>query len=656
MTIAYNVAINGLRAAQKAMELIGTNISYAGAEGYHRQELLLSPMERFVLRDNVDMHGPIIKDIARMMDSLLETEIYRQTPIMSQLDKELSALQTIESTFGPVDSEGIGTALNNFFNALTELSTTPDSAAYQNSVIWNAEDLVVQFHSLSTFLISIGEHIDLEAETAVTEVNKLVAEIADLNREIQTIALSGGNTNMLKDQRDQAATELARLVDATVHVYDPKLGLINVTAWGTALVLGGDYTEIEVDQVEGDKLGISVKDAGYFRTDLRGGELGALLELKNVLISDIRDRLDLLAGQLVNEFNEIHLEGIGPAGSFSTLSGESVPDTTLDQWDATIQAGSFYIRQIDSSGTITIHEVTVDPAVDTAAAIAARIDALDADLEAQVASSRLQIWTLNGDKFDFVPGLSLDDSGLTGSAAPEAEGRFEGSATDTFTCKIVGNGDVGVTAGLTLEVRNGLGELVTNPIDIGKVDEKGYSPGTMVDLGNGIRVAIGPGDVVDGETFTILAIADSDETGFLAAAGMNTFFSGESASNIEVRDEIKDNHDLLATSLSDGSGNANAVRLADLRETSMSALGDLSFTDYHRRTVLDIAQGVSTRKARQTSMDKIMQQLKNQWDRASGVDINEEAAKLLAFERMYQAIARFIGSQNQSIQYLMDYV
>jgi flagellar hook-associated protein 1 FlgK len=652
MTIAYNIAINGLRAAQQAIELIGTNISYAGAEGYHRQELRLAPMERFVLRDNIEMQGPLIRDIARMMDSLLETEIYRQQPIMAQLEKELSTLETVESTLGEVNSEGIGTGLNNFFNALTALSTAPDNPAYQNTVVWNADALVSQFHNLSTFLTDLDEHIRLEADAVVVEVNNLVQEIAELNREIQTIALRGANTNMLEDQRDQAATELARLVDADIEIYDTALGLANVTAWGTALVLGTDYTELEVEQVDGDKLGISIKDANYFRTDFRGGKLGGLLELKNVLISDTRDRLDLLAKQIIDQVNEIHVAGVGPGGAFTDLSGTTVPSTTLDEWDATIQAGSFYIRQTDSGGTITVHEVTVDPAADTATTIAAKIDALDADLEAEVASSRLRIWGLNGDKFDFVPGMTLTN-GLGGSAVPSAEGRFTGSTTDTFTCKIIGTGDVGVTGNLRLEVRDGAAQLVTS-IDIGE----GYEPGKMTELGNetGIRIAISAGSVVDAETFTIEAIADSDETGFLAAAGMNTFFSGRTATNIEVRDDIKSDPTRLATSLSDGSGNDNALRLADLQETSISALGDMSFADYHRRTVLTIGQGVAARKARQMSMDKVLQQLKNQWDRVSGVDINEEAAKLLAFERMYQAVARFISAQNQSLQYLMDSV
>jgi flagellar hook-associated protein FlgK len=52
----------------------------------------------------------------------------------------------------------------------------------------------------------------------------------------------------------------------------------------------------------------------------------------------------------------------------------------------------------------------------------------------------------------------------------------------------------------------------------------------------------------------------------------------------------------------------------------------------------------------------LAQQLANQREAASGVDINQEAAKLLVFERMFQAMAKFIGAQDRAMQTLMDVV
>ena len=41
----FSIGLSGLRAAEQAISLIGTNIANATTEGYHRQELRLSPIE-----------------------------------------------------------------------------------------------------------------------------------------------------------------------------------------------------------------------------------------------------------------------------------------------------------------------------------------------------------------------------------------------------------------------------------------------------------------------------------------------------------------------------------------------------------------------------------------------------------------------------------
>ena len=40
---SYSIGITGINAAQKAFEIIGNNIANAATEGYHRQELKLTP-------------------------------------------------------------------------------------------------------------------------------------------------------------------------------------------------------------------------------------------------------------------------------------------------------------------------------------------------------------------------------------------------------------------------------------------------------------------------------------------------------------------------------------------------------------------------------------------------------------------------------------
>jgi len=649
----YSIGISGLNVAQAMIDMIGTNIANAATDGYHRQELKITPVESDSAGSNMVTAGPVVQGIRRMIDSLLEQEIVRQQPIAGQNDKELETLQTIESVLGQVDSNGLGSALGSFFNSLTTLTTRPDNAGLREQTVWTADSLAGQFHNIAGLLSDIRSRVYSEAQTMIDRVNKLGSEIAHLNSEIQLVEIKAGNANPLRDQRDQSIKELAKLVDVKIEIADPRLDLVNVISGGTPLVLNGTSTPLEVDYVDGQDIGVSVAGAHYYSSDLPGGQLGGLLSVANKILPKLSDSLDLLARQVIDRVNELQVQGVGTAGSFTTLTGERLGNGTLENWNADIQPGSFYIRITDAAGNETVHEVAVDPSTDTAAAIRDRINTLaPTALAADLVDSSLQLRALNGAKFDFIPTVTVDAGGLGGPdpAQPSVSGTYSGQDSDTFTCTVGGSGQVGVTDGLTVEVRNSAGDLV-GALNVGS----GYAAGDPLELGSGLRMAISSGTLNDGESFSLTARAESDETGFLAAAGLNTFFSGNSAATIAVRDEMKADSGRLATSRgTDGSDNENIRRLAALTQAALPALDGMTMDEFHRRIVLSVGQDVSVRQARQVSMDKIAQQLANQRDTISGVDINEEAAKMLSSQNLFQAMSRFIGIQNKSIEYLMS--
>jgi hypothetical protein len=75
----------------------------------------------------------------------------------------------------------------------------------------------------------------------------------------------------------------------------------------------------------------------------------------------------------------------------------------------------------------------------------------------------------------------------------------------------------------------------------------GYAAGDVVELNSGIRISVGMGQLNDGDSFEVEAFATTDTSGFLAAAGMNAFFSGSSASEMRVSSDIIDAPDRIAT-------------------------------------------------------------------------------------------------------------
>ena len=123
-------------------------------------------------------------------------------------------------------------------------------------------------------------------------------------------------------------------------------------------------------------------------------------------------------------------------------------------------------------------------------------------------------------------------------------GIYTGSENQTFTFTAVGNGSVG-NGTLQLEVRDGAGQLV-DTLNIGS----GYAAGDTLDFDNGFKIALGAGDVNNGDSFEVDAFANTDTSGLLSAIGINTFFAGDDASSITLSDNVLDSPGRIATAIS----------------------------------------------------------------------------------------------------------
>jgi flagellar hook-associated protein 1 FlgK len=136
---------------------------------------------------------------------------------------------------------------------------------------------------------------------------------------------------------------------------------------------------------------------------------------------------------------------------------------------------------------------------------------------------------------------------------------------------------------------------------------------------------------------------------------MNTFFSGRNASDIAVCSDISDTPGQIAVATGpDMTDNTNASRLAGLRDQTISDLDSLTPGEYYRRLVTDIGLDLSVRQVSQENIEVIVQNLANQQSEISGVDINDEAAKMLVFEQMFKAMAKYLNTVQSSLSTIME--
>lgn len=653
----YSIGINGLNAAERALDVIGNNIANVATEGYHRQRIEFSPADSTLEGQLLFGTGVDVDGVTRMIDSFLDQEITRQYSSLEQVERELATLQTVESALGELSTEqsGLNAAIDRFFSSLRDLSAHPGDGTWQNQVVSDAGAMASQFRTLGEFLTKLDAQLQLETQNSVETINALTSQIAQLNGRIQQVEIGGGTANNLRDQRDQLISDVAALI--SVETQSRPYGVVDVIIAGMPVVMGTTTVELEAGLNDSSEMGISVKGAGDYTTSISGGSVGGLLALKNTLVSDVRTKLDAVATAIIQNINQYHVQGVGSSGSFTSLAGWSMSSENPADYGSSVIDGNIYIRVTNTStGAVTRNTIAVDVSADSLSSIATDISAITG-LNATVVNSKLNISAEANYKFDFLPAVlsSPTASTLSGSSPTiSVSGIYDGSANDTFTFTVSGTGAVG-NGNLQLVVTDGSANTVAT-LNVGS----GYVSGEALEVGNGIKIALttgplGAGSLNDSETFAVDAFADTDTSGLLAAVGMNAFFFGSAAEDIAVCSSISASPALVATSIGpDMNDNANALKLAGVQNEAISSLGSVTCSEYYRQLVTDVGLKVSMRDVQRDNAEQIVKNLESRRNDVSGVDINQEAAELLIYQQMFAAMAKYIATVQSSMASLME--
>ncbi len=148
-----------------------------------------------------------------------------------------------------------------------------------------------------------------------------------------------------------------------------------------------------------------------------------------------------------------------------------------------------------------------------------------------------------------------------------------------------------------------------------------------------------------------------DSSGALSALGINTFFVGDSASNISVRNELTKDSRFLAVSLDGpGSGARNALALTDAFTKGQSQLDGLSLQENYESFVARTAQDINSQQTITDGLQNFRNALEARHLGISGVSLDEEAANLLLYQRAFQASSRVISVANELFDTLVNIV
>lgn len=145
-----------------------------------------------------------------------------------------------------------------------------------------------------------------------------------------------------------------------------------------------------------------------------------------------------------------------------------------------------------------------------------------------------------------------------------------------------------------------------------------------------------------------------DTSGTLAALGINTFFSGIDAASLNVDATLQRDPRLFAASLGGiGTDANNAAALTTFLDRPLDSLDGDTILNLRDRIVSEVTESSSAISAAAEGYRSYEASLRGKQLAISGVNIDEEAVKLMTFQRSFQASARFISTINELLDTLV---
>ena len=147
----------------------------------------------------------------------------------------------------------------------------------------------------------------------------------------------------------------------------------------------------------------------------------------------------------------------------------------------------------------------------------------------------------------------------------------------------------------------------------------------------------------------------NDTSGALAALGIGTFFTGTSVRNIGVNADVRQDPAKFAASKGGvGNDTGNAIELAAFIDRPIVARDGASIGVLYNRLVGETTQGSTIAQADAAGANVFEMTLRGQRLAISGVNLDEEAVKMIAYQYAFTASAKFIATLNELFGILVN--
>ena len=327
-----SLGIRAMNANYAALQATGHNISNANTEGYSRQSVVLETNGGQFTGAGFFGKGVNVATVQRAHSEFLTREAATSKSVAAADEARSAQLTQLEKVF-PLGEAGLGYAASQMFNALVDVANKPSDTSSRQVVLARAGEFASKLATAGGQIETLQRGVTEELKASVTQANMLATRVAELNQRIASATGSGQTPNDLLDQRDQAISELSAYVQVTrIDAGDGTVSLF--VGGGQKLVLAGQATPLVTvpDSYDATKLQLGVNDSGSLRMLsqelLTGGSIAGLMRFQNEDLVAARNQLGQLAAAVagsVNRQQALGLDGSQPPGSGAPLLAVGAP-------------------------------------------------------------------------------------------------------------------------------------------------------------------------------------------------------------------------------------------------------------------------------------------------------------------------------------------
>ena len=611
-----NVGTRALLVNQTALQTVGNNIANVNTVGYSRQSVVTQAVQGQYTGAGYIGKGVELITIERAFSSVLTQQAQLTRSVASADTARASQMMTLEDLF-PSGANGLGSAVNDLLNGFSDVATSPSDMTARSVVLQRADDMATRFRDMSSKLDDLAYGTKRQLADSVTAINTLGTRIASLNEQIARAQGTGQSPNDLLDARDQMLTELSSYVQVTT--VPARDGTLGVFIGSQPLVLATRANTVTLtNDAFGDpsQLKLSINNGGLVtevdETTLTGGAVAGLLRFNNNDLSTARNLVGRMAVALEQTVNAQHRLGVDLNGNtgadffvaqtlpqaLPALANTSGAQLGASVADPSALVASNYELRVGAAGALSVIRLSDGQVSSFAGPLPVTVDGLTFNVDSGT--------PVQGDRFMFKP---------FSAAASELKTAFTTAASLAVASPVEARAGTANTGTLTVQ---GVAATQANANLTSSVTLTFTAAGTFdvvgAGTGNPTGVAYTPGQTISYNGWD-LALKGVPQVGDTITVQMGTSgYTSRDGGNATAMMNIRD------LTMFDG------ATVADGYAGVMAQIGILSQGAQYAATVSgSIATNAASNKAA-----------------VSGVNLDEEASKLLMYQQAYQASAKMI--------------